>query len=104
MSWLDDLKELAEKATPGPYGYGFDDRCFIQSESVVRTIVDHVPVMPGEPDRQEADAAYLSSCSPERVLALLKFVREIENVFNTSTRQDIKPGSLYAALSELEQA
>ena len=86
MTSDDELRRLAEAATPGPWfaheakrsantKYRWVGRRHHQQNGsgVCRIIGD-----PGPPDRKDADAAYIAAANPAAILALLDRLRDAE--------------------------
>jgi hypothetical protein len=77
---LADLAEKAKRATPGPWQLweveAWDDGTR-RAEIIAPT---HSPAAFTYPDGALSwdDAAYIAACSPERILALVERVRELE--------------------------
>lgn len=84
----DDLRRLAEKATPGPWRRTEDGVTSSWAEGLPAThrhtvSAPHAPFAFGETIAAaptEADARYLAAVSPDRVLALLDHVEALERV------------------------
>lgn len=81
--WLAGLKELAEKATPGPWIMGQDGEVYSEDQDDFPVdIIEGICV-------EQSDAAFIAAASPDVVLAMaseiellnkeIKSLREIEN-------------------------
>lgn len=72
-----DLRKLAEKATPGPWKtHLVDDTCIVADSVNVATTCDSSNVERSDSynndfERMEADAAYIAAANPQTSLALL---------------------------------
>ena len=76
---LSDLERLARAATPGPWRNAKE---WAESRSAFEHVYAGMPDGPGQTVAQwvlPPDAAHIAACSPERILALLAHVRELED-------------------------
>jgi len=101
---MDDLRKLAEAATPGPWKYATPNTVRAGRFNVVpNTAAGGSGVgLAGKSDAERANAAYIAACSPDRILRLLDAVdkaREVLSVYEQFCIDDSRGyASEYAAL------
>lgn len=70
--WLAGLKELAEKATPGPWIMGQDGEVYSEDQDDFPVdIIEGICV-------EQSDAAYIAAASPDVVIALIEKIEKQE--------------------------
>lgn len=101
---LDELKRLAEAATPGPwFAWGPEPSATINPEGAMfvqgpkRMYVDRAPGMRAE------DAIYIAALSPELVLALIACVEAAKAMREDLWAENSRREAFDAALSALEE-
>lgn len=76
------LRELAQKATPGPWGYELDHGSFLRIYSDAGSgIVDGCGCC-GSPNCDEVNATFIAAANPATVLTLLDERDELERMFH----------------------
>lgn len=101
----DDLRRLAEAATPGPWRVeGWDDGMVVQNPNG-DIIVDY-SISTGDDKADVADAAYIVACSPDRILALLDRLDALEAVAVAARRFDgpCSPGEAVEGAVDIHNA
>ena len=75
---LEQLEQLAQAATPGPWKKGSyqstADSVYATDNKVVASMISACYKRP----EQEANAAFIAVCSPDVILALVNRIRELE--------------------------
>lgn len=75
MTDLTHLEELAKAATPGPWKHS-NNFCIYSAD------LQQAPLLrvmnPYELDKRVANLKHVAACSPDKILELIEFVRELE--------------------------
>lgn len=85
---IDELKRLAEEATPGPWTYDKNlgwayPQTRVKSEALGRSVANFVDGKPqffctiGKAEREWANAAFIAAANPQNVLALITEVQTL---------------------------
>lgn len=91
MTWLDELRELAAKATPGPYRiHGDPDYPLPQIHAGEKIVAE---MRYGSP----RNAPYFAGCTPERIAALVAVAEAAAKVMTSEA------GGFAALMDEVER-
>lgn len=78
------LREMAEKATPGPWEEIKDDDWACRGYYLIRSLKTEEPIIPTDwndehfPAPNDNDCAYIAAASPDKILDLLYMIEELE--------------------------